>query len=191
MIQSISYLRAEKESYFYRNICWRVYLIIPTVEQSFSTTTTSSYLFGVIHIFIIASEVNSSIITDIYIFIIHIFSKAISPLLQHSSMIETIPHFTTHTQLHLRPLSKRQKQKESNVNLKWGFDKIDWWLIIGLEKQRTKLMFVLSESLIKNSLFILRKHLLCSTTGSSSSPSVLNNYPRIRRQLFSLSLFQW
>ena len=100
-------------------------------------------------------------------------------------MIETIPHFTTHTQLHLRPLSKRQKQKESNVNLKWGFDKIDWWLIIGLEKQRTKLMFVLSESLIKNSLFRLRKHLLCSTTGSSSSPSVLNDYPRIRQQPFS------
>ena len=46
-------------------------------------------------------------------------------------------------------------------------------------------MFVLSESLIKNSLFRLRKHLLCSTTGSSSSPSVLNDYPRIRQQPFS------
>ena len=71
------------------------------------------------------------------------------------------------------------------MNLKWGSDKIDWWLIIGLEKQRTKLMFVLSESLIKNSLFRLRKHLLCSTTGSSSSPSVLNDYPGIRQQPFS------
>ena len=179
LIQSIGYLRAEKESYFYRDICRRVYLIIPTVEQSFSTTTTSWYLFGVIHIFIIASVVNSSIITYIHIFIIgHLKSNITFTVLIYDRDNSTF--YYAHSDTSVTSFKKTKIQKESNVNLKWGFDKIDWWLI-GMKKQRTKLMFVLSESLIKNSLFRLRKHLLCSTTGSSSSPSVLNDYPRIRQ----------
>ena len=130
LIQSIGYLRAEKESYFYRDICRRVYLIIPTVEQSFSTTTTSWYLFGVIHIFIIASVVNSSIITYIHIFIIgHLKSNITFTVLIYDRDNSTFYYAhsdTSETAFKKTKLKKNQMWIWNEALIKLIDDSLEW-----------------------------------------------------------------